>query len=214
MVVGQKRNVEANMARSRTPKGKLVRKFAENIFGTKQLDKVLARKPHPAGAHGKKMHRRLSDYGTQLKEKQKLKSIYGILEKQFRRYYNTARKERAATGTKLLQILESRLDNLVFRAGFAKTRPAARQMVGHGNVLVDNKKLSIPSFLVKPGQIITLSAKAQKNPQVVELLQKKDHQLPKYIKRKAIVAKYDRVPERDEIDIIIQEQLIVEFYSR
>ena len=202
------------MARSMTPKGKLVRKFGENIFGTKQMDKVLARKPHPAGTHGKKMHRRLSDYGIQLKEKQKLRSIYGVLEKQFRRYYNTARKEKAATGTKLLQILESRLDNLVFRAGFAKTRPAARQMVNHGNVLVDNKKLNIPSYLVKPGQVITLSAKAQKNPQVVDLLQQKDYQLPKYIQRKAIVAKYDRLPERDEIDVIIQEQLIVEYYSR
>ncbi len=202
------------MARSRTPKGKLVRRFNQNIFETKQLDKVLARKPHPPGAHGKKLRRRLSDYGMQLKEKQKLKSIYGLLEKQFKRYYDTARKEKAATGTKLLQILESRLDNIVFRAGFASTRPSARQMVSHGNVLVDNKKLNIPSYLVKPGQIVSLSPKAQKNPQVIELLQKKDLHIPKYIKRKATIAKYDRLPEREEIDIIIQEQLIVEFYSR
>jgi len=174
----------------------------------------MARKPHPPGTHGKKRQRRLSDFGLQLVEKQKLKAIYGVLEKQFRRYYNDARKEKAATGTKLLQILETRLDNIVFRAGFAATRPAARQMVSHGNVLVDGKKLSIPSYLVKPGQVVCLSPKAQKNPQVIELLQKKDFSAPKYIKRKAVIAKLDRLPERDEIDIIIQEQLIVEFYSR
>ena len=202
------------MARSRTPKGKLVRKFGQNIFGTKQLDKVLARKPHPPGVHGKKRMRRLSDYGMQLKEKQKLKSIYGVLEKQFKRYYDTARKEKAATGTKLLQILESRLDNLVFRAGFTTTRPAARQLVTHGHVLVDNKKMTIPSYLVKPGQVVSISTKAAKNPQVSVLLAKKDINIPKFLKRKAIAAKYESVPDRDQIDIDIQEQLIVEFYSR
>ena len=202
------------MARNRTPKGKLVRRFNQNIFGTKQLDKVMARKPHPPGVHGKKRMRRLSDYGLQLKEKQLLKAVYGVLEKQFRRYYNDARKEKAATGTKLLQILESRLDNIIFRAGFANTRPAARQMVTHGHVLVDDKKLSIPSYLVKPGQVVSLSAKATKNPQVKELLQNKDINVPKWLKRKAIAVKLDRLPERDEIDINVQEQFIVEYYSR
>lgn len=202
------------MARSNTPKGKLARRFGQNIFGTKQIDKVLARKPHPPGVHGKKMRRRLSDYGMQLKEKQKLKAIYGVLEKQFKRYYDTARKEKAATGTKLLQILESRLDNLIYRSGFAATRPAARQLVTHGHVLVDNKKLSIPSYLVKPGQVVSISAKAAKNPQISELLQNKDLNIPKYLKRKAIAAKYEVYPDRDQIDVDIQEQLIVEFYSR
>ena len=202
------------MARNRTPKGKLVRRFNQNIFGTKQLDKVMARKPHPPGVHGKKRMRRLSDYGLQLKEKQLLKSVYGVLEKQFRRYYDTARKEKAATGTKLLQILESRLDNIIFRAGFARTRPAARQMVTHGNVLVDGKKLSIPSYLVKPGQVVSLSVKATKNTQVKELLQNKDINVPKWLKRKAVVVKLDRLPVRDEIDVNVQEQLIVEYYSR
>ena len=200
------------MARNTTSKGKLVRRFNQNIFGTKQLDKVLARKPHPPGVHGKKMRRRLSDYGMQLKEKQKLKAIYGILEKQFKHYYDTARIEKAATGTKLLQILESRLDNLIYRAGFTSTRPAARQLVTHGHVLVDNKKLTIPSYLVKPGQVISISQKAAKNPQISVLLAKKDLNIPKYLKRKAIAAQYVILPDRDQIDIDIQEQLIVEFY--
>ena len=202
------------MARSTAPKGKQVRKFGQNIFGTKQLDKVMARKPHPPGVHGKKRHKRLSDYGLQLKEKQLLRATYGVLEKQFRRYYDTARKEKSATGTKLLQILESRLDNVVFRAGFANTRPFARQLVTHGNVLVDGKRLSIPSYLVKPGQVVSLSSKIQKNPQVSQLLQDKDISVPKWLKRKAVAVKLDRMPERDEIDINVQEQLIVEYYSR
>ncbi|MFC1627109.1 30S ribosomal protein S4 [Patescibacteria group bacterium] len=202
------------MARNTKPRGKLVRKFGENIFGNKKFDKVLAKKPHPPGAHGKKRQRRLSDYGLQLKEKQKLKTIYDVGERQFRRYYEDARKERSSTGTKLLQILESRLDNLVFRAGFAPTRAAARQFVNHGHILVDNKKVSVPSYLVKPEQVISLSAKTQKIPLVSELLQNKDINVPKWLKRKAIAAQLVRLPERDEIDINIQEQLIVEFYSR
>jgi small subunit ribosomal protein S4 len=202
------------MSRSTKPKGKLVRKFQENIFGHSKFDKILARKPHPPGSHGKKMRRRRSDYGTQLNEKQKLKSIYDLSERQFRRYYQMARKAKAGTGEKLLQTLESRLDNLVFRAGFVPTRSAARQLVTHGHVLVDQKKLSLPSYLVKPGQVISLSPKAQKLPLVTETLQNKDIVIPKWLKRQAVAAKLLKLPERDQIDINIQEQLIVEFYSR
>jgi len=202
------------MARTTQPRGKLVRKYGENIFGNKKFDKILAKKPYPPGTHGKKLRRRQSDYGLQLNEKQKLKAVYDIGERQFKRYYQTARKTRTGTGEKLLQILESRLDNLTFRAGFAPTRPAARQLVGHGNILVDNKKVDIPSYLVKPGQVVSLSKKAQKIPFVIDALQNKDINIPKWIKRQAIAAKLERLPERDEIDINIQEQLIVEFYSR
>jgi len=202
------------MARTTQPRGKLVRKYGENIFGNKKFDKILAKKPYPPGTHGKKLRRRQSDYGLQLNEKQKLKAVYDIGERQFKRYYQTARKTRTGTGEKLLQILESRLDNLTFRAGFAPTRPAARQLVGHGNILVDNKKVDIPSYLVKPGQVVSLSKKAQKIPFVIDALQNKDINIPKWIKRQAIAAQLKRLPERDEIDINIQEQLIVEFYSR
>ncbi len=202
------------MARTTQPRGKLVRKYGENIFGNKKFDKILAKKPYPPGTHGKKLRRRQSDYGLQLNEKQKLKAVYDIGERQFKRYYQTARKTKTGTGEKLLQILESRLDNLTFRTGFAPTRPAARQLVGHGNILVDNKKVDIPSYLVKPGQVVSLSKKAQKIPFVIDALQNKDINIPKWIKRQAIAAKLERLPDRDEIDINIQEQLIVEFYSR
>lgn len=202
------------MARTTSSRSKIVRKFGENIFGQAKFDKILAKKPHPPGAHGKKMRRRTSDYGLQLKEKQKLKAIYDIGEKQFKNYYQVARKEKAATGSKLLQILESRLDNLVFRSGFAPTRAAARQLVSHGHVLLDNKRVDVPSYQVSPDQIITLKAKTQKIAWVAELLGNKEINIPKWISRKAVVAKLDRLPKRDEIDINIQEQLIVEFYSR
>ena len=202
------------MARTTKPRGKIVRRFGENIFANPKFDKILARKPHKPGAHGKKLTRRPSDYSHQLKEKQKLKAIYDVSERQFKNYYQTARKTQTATGEKLLQILESRLDNLVYRAGFVPTRPAARQLVNHGHILVDNKKVDIPSYLVKLGQVISLNNQGQKIPLVIEMLKNKDVNVPKWLKRKAIAAKLERLPERDEFDLNIQEQLIVEFYSR
>jgi len=202
------------MVRRTKSRAKIVRKFGENIFGNPKYDKVLARKPNPPGIHGRKRTRRPSDYGIQLKEKQKLKATYDVSERQFKRYYQMARKTQTATGEKLLQILESRLDNLIYRVGFAPTRAAARQLVNHGQILVDGKKVDIPSFLVKPGQVISLNQKAQKIPLVAEMLQNKDINVPKWLKKKAIAAKLERLPGRDEIDVNIQEQLIVEFYSR
>jgi len=202
------------MSRKNYSKAKIVRKFEENIFNQPKFDKILARKPNPPGQHGAKRKRKLSDYGQQLKEKQKLKAIYGLREKQFKRYYQMARKTKKVTGEKLLQILESRLDNLVYRSGFITTRAAARQLVGHGNVLVDSKKVDIPSYLVKPGQVISISAKAQKMPLIIQTLANKDINVPKWLKRKAVAAKFERFPERKEIDVNVQEQLIVEFYSR
>jgi len=202
------------MSRNTKAKAKIVRNFSENIFGQKKFDKILARKPYPAGMHGKKMRRRHSGYGQQLKEKQKLRAIYDITERQFRHYYSVARKTQTATGEKLLQILESRLDNFVFRSGFAPSRSAARQLVNHGHVLVDSRRLSIPSYLLKPGQVVVLSTKAQKIPYIAKLLEIKDLNVPKWIKRQAVAAQFSRLPQRDEIDVNIQEQLIVEYYSR
>jgi len=202
------------MSKKKLSKAQIVRKFQENIFNQPKFDKILARKPNPPGQHGAKRKRKLSDYGQQLQEKQKLKIIYGLRERQFKRYYQMARKTKKVTGEKLLQILESRLDNLVYRAGFLPTRAAARQLVGHGNVLVDNKKVNIPSYLVKLGQVISISAKAQKMPLIVQALANKDINVPKWLKRKAVAAKFERLPERKEIDTNVQEQLIVEFYSR
>lgn len=174
------------------------------------LDKKGAQAP---GQHGRKFASRLSDYGVQLREKQKVKRIYGVLEKQFRGYYNTALKDEANTGLRLLQLLESRLDNLVFRSQFAPSRRTARQLVSHGHVLVDGKKVNIPAYRVKPGQVVSLKAKTLKLPVVVESLEGKDKP-PSWIKRKAAVSQLDHLPERDELSQDINEQLIIEFYSR
>lgn len=202
------------MGRNIRSRSRIVRKFNENIFGQKKFDKILAKKPQPPGAHGKKLRRRFSDYALQLKEKQKLKAIYDVGEAQFRTYFKTARKTQTATGEKLLQILESRLDNLIYRSGFASTRAFARQLVNHGHVLVDNKKLSVPSALIKLGQVVSLKPKTTEIPLVKQILENKDINVPKWLKRQAIAAKFERFPKREEIDVNIQEQLIVEFYSR
>lgn len=202
------------MARYTRSRAKLVRNFAENIFGLKKYDKILAKKPYHAGAHGKKLQRRPSDYGLQLKEKQKLRAIYDVGERQFIHYYTAARKTQTATGEKLLQLLESRLDNLVFRAGFAPSRPAARQLVSHNHVLVDNRRVNVPSCLVKVEQVVSLGPKTASIPDVAKLLANKEINVPKWLKRQALAVKFLRLPERNEIDTNIQEQLIVEFYSR
>ena len=167
----------------------------------------------PPGQHGKKMHRRLSGYGTQLREKQKVKRIYSVLEKQFRGYYEEAIKSPQNTGERLLQLLESRLDNVVFRLGLVQSRSLARQLVNHGNVRVDDRKVNIPSYLVKPGQTITISPKAAKFGFVKDALEQKITP-PKWLTRKAIVGRMERLPLRDEMDDSIKESLIIEYYSR
>ncbi|OGD55420.1 30S ribosomal protein S4 [Candidatus Beckwithbacteria bacterium RIFCSPLOWO2_02_FULL_47_23] len=202
------------MSRTTRARAKLVRKFKENIFGNPKFDRILAKKPYPPGAHGKKMRRRLSDYGQQLEEKQKLRLMYDLSEKQFHTLYLLARKTQAATGEKLLQLLESRLDTVVYRSGFAPTLAAARQLVNHGHVTVDNQKIDIASYRVKIGQVVGLSGKGQKIPQVAALLSAKDNQPPQWLKRKAVLVKLERLPERKELNLNIQEQLIVEYYSR
>ena len=199
------------MSRTTRARAKLVRKFKENIFGNPKFDRILAKKPYPPGAHGKKMRRRLSDYGQQLEEKQKLRAMYDLNEKQFRRLYTQARKTQAATGEKLLQLLESRLDSVVYRAGFAATLASARQLVNHGPVTVDSAKLDIPSYQVKVGQVVGLSAKTPKIPQVAALLASKDNQPAKWLKRQATLVKLERLPERQELNLNVQEQLIVEY---
>ena len=135
-------------------RGKLVRKFGVNIFGNPKYDRLLTRKSYAPGQHGQTRRRRLSNYGVQLQEKQKMKSMYGLLEKQFRNYFHKAEKMVGETGTNLLQMLESRLDNVVYRVGFSPTRPASRQLVNHGHFLVNNKKVNIPSFILNPGDTI------------------------------------------------------------
>jgi len=166
------------------------------------------------GQHGLKMRRRLSEYGVQLREKQKAKRTYGVLERQFRRYFKKAFKKRGVTGEALLQLLESRLDNVVYRLGFVPSRSVARQLVRHGHILVDGKKVDIPSYQVKPGQVINLNPKAMKIEVVKKSLAEKKKEIPSWLQKKAAVGKIIRLPTREEIGADIAEQLIVEYYSR
>lgn len=166
------------------------------------------------GIHGPRRRKRFSEFGQQLREKQKAKRIYGVSERQFKRYFDLAGKKRGETGETLLRILELRLDNVVFRLGFVPSRSIARQMVSHGHLQVDGKKVNLPSYQLKPGQIISLTFKGLVMDQVKKMLSNKEYQVPGWLKRKAAVGKVERLPEREEIDTEVDEKLIVEYYSR
>ncbi|MBI2622903.1 MAG: 30S ribosomal protein S4 [Candidatus Levybacteria bacterium] len=200
------------MARYTGPKHKLARREGLNV-----LDKTSAsltrRLNIPPGVHGRKRKKRLSEYGVQLREKQKAKAIYGVLEKQFKRLIGEVQKKRGETGEMLISLLETRLDSLVYRLGFARTRFQARQFVTHGHVLVNEKKVNIPSYRVKEGDVVSLSQKLQKNPALLELLKEKRDVLP-FLKRMGTSGKLLRMPKREDAEVPFNTQLIVEYYSR
>lgn len=166
------------------------------------------------GLHGTKRRRQLSEYGVQLREKQKVKRLYGVLERQFKKYFVEARKVKEATGEALLKKLESRLDNVVYKFGFTGSRSEAKQLVSHGHVRLNNHRANITSIEVKAGDVVSLTSKAMEIPYVKESLAKKDIIVPTWLKRKANIGKVERLPNRDEIEGEINEQLVVEFYSR
>jgi len=170
----------------------------------------------PPGQHGQKKKGgvRLSKYGEQLTEKQKLRRIYGILERQFRRYFQEALKAKGETGKTLLQLLERRLDNVVYRLGFASSRSIARQLVRHNHILVNNRKVNIPSYQVRVGDVVSLTPRALKLEVVKKSLAEKERKIPSWLQRKAAVGKINRLPEKEEIDLDVNEDLIVEFYSK
>lgn len=201
------------MGRYTGPKHKLSRREGKDLFGTggPSLERRLGQ---PPGMHGQKRRGRLSEYGRQLREKQKVKRMYGMREGQFRRFFQMAQRARGEqTGVALLKLLERRLDNVVYRLGFARTRPQARQFVNHGHVLVDGKKVDIPSYLVEPGQVIELKEEVRGVPDVQDLMAHPP-QVPGWLERENGVGRVVREPAREEIDQDIEEQLIVEFYSR
>jgi small subunit ribosomal protein S4 len=200
------------MARYTGPKRRLSKREGLPLFA--KDEKALERKGIvPPGQHGLSRRRRVSEYGIQLREKQKAKRFYGLLEKQFRGYFEKASKVKGSTGEALLEFLECRLDNVVYRLGFSTSRAGARQYVSHGHVTVDGKKMTIPSYHVKVGQTVALSVKIVDNIQVKKSLEEQEA-LPEWLERKATVGKVVRVPNRDEMESAIDEQLIVEFYSR
>ena len=201
------------MARYTGPKSKIARKFGEGIFGA---DKVLSKKNYPPGQHGNSRRRKTSEYGIQLKEKQKAKYTYGVLEKQFRNLFTRAEKAKGITGEILIQLLESRLDNIVFRLGIAPTRAAARQLVNHRHITVDGKVVDIPSFTVKPGQLIGVRERSKSLEVVSNSLAGFNHSKYPWLEWEdtSKTGKFLHIPERTDIPENIKEQLIVELYSK
>jgi len=202
------------MARYRGPKQKVARRFKEPIFGP---SKALERKPYPPGQHGRGRRRRESEYAVQLKEKQKAKYTYGLLERQFKNLFNKAARKRGVTGDVLLQMLESRLDNIVFRMGFAASRNQARQLVRHRHVEVNGRVVDIPSYVVKPGDEVSIRPKSRDNDVVAASLESRTRpDLPEWLAldEKSRLGRMVRTPERQDIPLAVQEQLIVELYSK
>jgi small subunit ribosomal protein S4 len=200
------------MGRYTGPKNKLSRREGKDLFGTggRSLERRLNQ---PPGMHGRTPPRRQTEYGRQLREKQKVKRMYGLRERQFQRFFKMAQKSRELTGVALLKLLERRLDNVVYRLGFARTRPQARQLVSHGHILVDGRRVNIASYLVGRGQVVTLKETARQVPGVQDLLASPPY-VPEWLDRQDGSGQIIREPRRDEIDQDVDEQLIVEFYSR
>jgi small subunit ribosomal protein S4 len=201
------------MARYTGPRTKVSRRARQLLDENKA--KYFDRRPYPPGQHGRGRIRE-SQYLIQLREKQKLKFIHGVLEKQFRRYYKNAAKASGITGTNLLVILETRLDNVVYRSGFASTRPQARQLVNHAHFLVNDKKVDIPSYSVRPGDVVTVKERSLEILPIQHAIDTVGRSVPDWLQvdtgdRKITVDSY---PARDQIDTEIKEQLIVELYSK
>jgi len=200
------------MGKYNGPKDRLSRREGVDLFGAgAKLTRLLV----SPGVHGPKgIIKKQSQYGRQLREKQKVKRMYGLLEKQFRLLVERALKSKENTGEALLSLLERRLDNVVYRLGFAESRPMARQLVSHRHVLVNGKKVNIPSYHTEIGDVVSLTPKIVENPNVAKALNVEDYQTPKWLERKAVVGKVATDPKRSDVTEIISEQDIVEFYSR
>lgn len=194
------------------PKRRLSRREGIPLF--KKDEKALQRKGAvPPGFRGTKVRSRITGFGIQLRAKQRAKRLYGLSERQFKKTFVEAARKKGAIGEAMLALLENRLDNIVYRLGFARSRPEARQLVSHGHILVDGQKVSIPSFRLKPNQVVAIADKFVHNTQVAKNLGE-DITVPEWLERKAIVGKILRTPKREEMEQAIEEQLIVEYYSR
>jgi small subunit ribosomal protein S4 len=202
------------MARYRGPRTKIARKFGEPIFGT---DKSFEKKNYPPGEHGaNKRRRKTSEYGLQLQEKQKAKYTYGVLEKQFRKLFENASASKGVTGEALLQLLEARLDNVVFRLGVAPSRSGARQLVSHRHITVNGEVVNIPSYTLKAGDIVGIRERSKSLPAITDSLESNRSGAYAWLEwdNSQMAGKFLNVPEREEIPETIKEQLIVELYSK
>ncbi len=200
------------MARYRGPKQKLARRFGEPIFGP---SKSLERKPYGPGQHGNSRRRKESEYSVQLKEKQKAKHTYGLLERQFRNLFKKAAAKKGVTGENLLKFLEARLDNVVFRLGFSRTRRQARQLVNHGHIMVNERVSSIPSHQLRPGDIVEVRPRSKNLFAIQDAADRGRRSFPHLeVDRNKLSGKFLDFPEREDIPENIREQLIVELYSK
>jgi len=206
------------MAKFSGPKGKLVRRFGINIYDNPKYDRLLERRNSRPGQHGAaQMRKKVSDYGLQLLEKQKLRCTYGLLEKQFRRLFQKASQQKGVTGDNLMCLLETRLDNIAYRAGFGATRMQARQLVNHGHLQVNGRRVDIPSFHLRPGDVITVSARESSRRLVARYLD----EIPRFstagwlkVDREVLSVTVVHLPARDEIISPVNEQLVIELYSK
>jgi small subunit ribosomal protein S4 len=204
------------MARYTGPKVRVTRRLGVNIFENEKGRKALERRPFPPGAHGRTRRRNAgSEYLAQLQEKQKAKYIYGLLERQFRKTYDEANRLQGPTGENLLRLLELRLDNVAYRAGWASTRPQARQFVNHGLVLVNGKRVDIPSYRVRKGDVVSLAPRASKMIVIQHNLDVLDRTVVGWLERgdggKQVTVR--DLPQREHIDVPVRESLLVELYS-
>jgi small subunit ribosomal protein S4 len=204
------------MARYTGPKARVSRRLGVNIWGTQGENRALDRRPYPPGEHGRSRRRNPSEYLLQLQEKQKARFSYGLNERQFRRIYDEANRTKGVTGEQMLQLLERRLDNIVYRAGWAATRPQARQFVGHGHVDVNGRRVDIPSYRVRKGDVVTVRTKSRQMIVIQWNRDVLDRTPPPWLDRtdegwSVTVREY---PLREHIDVPVREQLIVELYSK
>lgn len=202
------------MARYSGPRLKIVRRFGQHLPGLTR--KSAENRPYPPGQHGLGRRPKPSDYRIRLEEKQKLRLNYGLSERQLRKYFRAAVATKGDTGQNLLRLLESRLDNVVFRAGFAPTLPAARQLVTHGHVRVNGQKVDIPSYILKPGQVIGLREKSKQIATVAESFPAPTLEVPSYLQRDEakMEATFTATPTGEDVPLDLQENLIIEYYSR
>ena len=192
-------------------KAKICKRVGANIFGSPKYDKIMARSQERQAA-SRKNRKKETNYGRQLREKQLARYMFGVSEKQFRLYYDRATKEAGITGNNLVRLLERRLDNVVFRAGFAKTRPAARQMVSHANFMLNGRPVTIPSILIKEGDVVELRARLQKSPLFTEITGAEVNWIDTDAKH--FKATIKNLPDDESLEKMINSQVIVEFYSR
>jgi small subunit ribosomal protein S4 len=205
------------MARYTGPKARVSRRLNTNIWGTAGETKALDKRPYPPGEHGRTRRRgNASEYLIQLQEKQKARFTYGLSEKQFRNLYQEADRRQGVTGDTMLQLLELRLDNLVYRAGWAATRPQARQFVGHGHISVNGKRVTIPSYRVRKDDVVTIRDKARQMVVVQWNRDVLDRRPPAWLESadEGYAVNVVSLPAREQIDVPVREQLIVEFYSK